>query len=76
MTSIDLIEWIRCRAVDYRLKAVASINRNSHMNQLNGMCRMNQFEVDAVLADFVNFCGSHQGIDYAMYASDLKSDQG
>lgn len=74
MTRGQLIDWIKSRAVEYRGKATASVKRNRHMNDLGGECRLTQSEVDALLTDFVNFCGIHQGIDYAMYASDLASE--
>ena len=72
----ELIEWIKNRAVEYRKDAVASINRNSHMNLLNGRCKLTQDEIDALLTDFVNSCGAQQGLDYGMYAIDLATDKG
>lgn len=70
----ELIGWVKDRAVEYREKAKDSVERNSHMNDLGGECRLTQTEVDALLTDFVNYCGVHQGVDYAMYASDLADE--
>lgn len=70
----QLIDFIKDRAVEYRAGASDSLIRNSHMNNLGGECRLTQDEIDALLTDFVNFCGVHQCIDYAMYASDLSKE--
>lgn len=72
----QLITWIKNRAVSYRKNAIESIQRNRHMNNLGGRCKLNQDEVDALLTDFINYCGVQQGIDYAMYARDLATDPG
>ena len=76
MNSGELIEWVKNRSVEYREVAADSIKRNQHMNHLGGQCRLTQDEIDAILTDFVNYCGSHQGIDYAMYTRDMKNDKG
>ena len=70
----ELIGWVKNRAVEYRDQSVDSIKRNSHMNDLGGECRLTQTEVDALLTDFVNFCGVHQGIDYGMHATNLADE--
>jgi len=70
----ELIGWIKNRAVEYRKIAAGSVARNQHMNALGGRCRLTQGEVDALLTDFVNYCGVHQGVDYAMYAEDFAKD--
>lgn len=72
----ELIGWIKDRAVEYRKVATNSVARNHHMNALGGHCRLTQDEVDALLTDFVNYCGVRQGVDYAMYTEDFAKDAG
>jgi hypothetical protein len=57
---------------EYRNSGVLkSVRRNNHMNDYKGE-NVSQETLDAVLVDFVNFLGMQQGIDLAMYTSDLK----
>lgn len=72
----EAIAWIKNRAVEYRKIAVDSINRNDHMNSMDGKCRLTQDEVDAMLTDFVNYCGAQLCLDYGMYTKDLAEDAG
>jgi hypothetical protein len=75
MRSGELIQLLEKRAKEYRVDAVPSIDRNSHMNAIGGECRLTQDEIDAVLTDYINYVAFHFGIDYGMYARDLASDK-
>ena len=74
MTKTELLDWIKDRATEYRAGAAASLGRNMHMFApfaLGEDCSLQQDDIDAVLTDFINFCGTHQGIDFNLRASDL-----
>ena len=72
LTSGELLELITDFAKEYRLKSVESMNRNKHRNDLTEKDEVSQKVVDAVLVDFVNYIGVTRGVDYGLYASDLK----
>lgn len=72
MNSIQLLKYVTDMAKDYREGAQASIARNTHMNETVGGT-IPQETIDAVLVDFINAIGTHNGIDYALYASDLRA---
>jgi hypothetical protein len=72
MTKIQLLEYLEKMAREYRKDCVNSINRNQHMNELGGKFDLKQNTIDAILVDFINKIGIHQGVDYAMYAKDLE----
>lgn len=67
----ELVKYLEQVARDYRTDALLSINRNSHMNELKGVSYLSQQQVDAVLADYINFVAACQGIDLGLYTSDL-----
>lgn len=71
MYATEFLELMHSRAKSYRLDAVKSINRNSHMNSLGGKCELDQDQIDAVLTDFINFNGMKMGCDYGLFACDL-----
>jgi hypothetical protein len=72
MTRGELVEWLVKNVKEYRNSGVLkSVRRNNHMNDYKGE-NVSQETLDAVLVDFVNFLGMQQGIDLAMYTSDLK----
>lgn len=70
-TKGDLLRYLDSCACQYHGEAAASIARNSHMNTLGGVAP-SQEAINAVLVDFVNWVGLHQGLDYGMYVKDLK----
>lgn len=72
MTTIQLLEYMAKMAKEYRKDCVNSINRNQHMNELGGKFDLEQNAIDAILVDFINKIGIHQGVDYAMYSKDLE----
>lgn len=63
---------LKKNAVEYRESANASVQRNNHMNNSTG-AEVPQEDIDALLVDFINYVGVKQGVDYALYTSDLKS---
>jgi hypothetical protein len=72
MTNGELIKFLESLAEEYRRDAVASINRNSHSNELMGACKLTQHEVDAVLVNFINFVAMKRGMDWGLYTKDLR----
>jgi hypothetical protein len=74
MKTLDLLGWLVSRAKEYRDDAIASVNRNAHMNDCKGKCGLTQTQVDAILCDFINRCASHQCVDLALYSIDLEKD--
>jgi hypothetical protein len=74
MTKIDLLQYLTKMAKEYRKDCVNSVNRNKHMNELCGNFTLDQNSIDAILTDFVNKIGMHQGVDYAMYTEDLRKE--
>lgn len=75
MNKIDLLQMVSTNAAEYSLTANESIQRNGHMNIVDDNIDIPQDKIEALLVDFVNFIGMKQGIDYAMYTSDLNKEQ-
>lgn len=71
MNKIELLTYLTNTAKVYRPDAVASVLRNRHMNQIADSEYPHQNVVDAVLVDFINYIGTRNGIDYALYTKDL-----
>lgn len=71
MTVLEYLQLLEKTAKLYRSHAISSIARNKHMNRLDGICGLTQNEIDAVLVDFINYCGMCSGGDYGLKASDL-----
>lgn len=71
MTVIEYLKLLEQTAKQYRAHAIGSITRNKHMNRLDGKCDLAQNEIDAVLVDFINYCGLCAGGDYGLKAEDL-----
>ena len=62
----------------YRKGALASLARNSHMNDLSAKdilrlkrSRVTKKFIEALLVDFVNAIGVSQGIDYGLHTKHL-----
>ena len=70
MTKIELLDMLKKNAEDYREGAKDSLKRNNHMNAYKDE-ELPQNVIDALLVDFINFVGTKQCIDYALYTSDL-----
>jgi hypothetical protein len=75
MTKLELLNMLERGAKEYRLDANVSLNRSIHMNDLKPMVNIPQKFIDALLVDFINFVGRYQGVDYALYTSDLIKDR-
>ncbi len=75
MRKHEVTAWLVSRAREYAPQAVESVNRNSHANDTRGECTANRTDVEAILVDFVNFCGHHQGVDVGMNTSDLRESE-
>ena len=73
MNKIELLEMITKNAKDYRGTAIESVARNNHMNEATGNS-VDQKDIDAILVDFINYVGVKQGIDFALYATDLTNN--
>lgn len=58
-------------AREYRTLANDSIRRNRHMNHATEN-PIPQNDIDAMLVDFINFMGVRNGVDYALYTSDIQ----
>lgn len=71
MTKIELLKMLTKRARKFRADT-GHYARNSHMHAINDAPP--QDVVDAVLTGFINDIGIMQGVDYALYASDLAKD--
>jgi hypothetical protein len=68
----ELLEEIHGILQAYHSDCVESLLRNRHMNDLKEGEKLDKRHLDAVLVDFMNRIGAQYGVDYAMYASDLK----
>jgi hypothetical protein len=74
MTKIDLLNMLTRDAKVYRKDAAKSIIRNRHMNTCPSNQIIDPVLVDALLTDFINYVGAVQGVDYALYTSDLNKE--
>ena len=68
MTSLELLNKLTREAREFR-KDADHYARNRHMHAIGEAPP--QEVVDAVLTGFINQIGRNQGVDYALYASDL-----
>ena len=75
MTRGELIKFISTCAETYVDDAKKSIKRNSHMNFYDNE-PVAQSTIDALIVDFVNFCGTKQGLDWGLYTKDLRKTKG
>ena len=74
MTAIEYLERTTRYAKKYRSESQKSLERNRHMNQIEGGELIQQRIIDAVLVDFINHIGTNMGVDYGMYTKDLIDD--
>ncbi len=68
MTVVALVDLLIAQAKTFRADA-NYFERNKHMHDLSE--RPDDAVIDAVLSGFINHIGIFQGIDVALYASDL-----
>ena len=81
MTRGELLNLLTSDARKYRDGALASVERNIHMNDLasRDLQRLKrnrqliQRLIDALLVDFINMVGVGQCVDCALYTKDLIS---
>jgi hypothetical protein len=71
MTKIELLEMLTNQARNFRADT-GHYALNSHMHAIKEAPP--QEAVDAVLTGFINAVGIMQGVNYALYASDLAQD--
>ncbi len=79
LTIAELLSFLTSEAKKYRKKALSSIERNKHMNNLSQKNflklkknrRLFKKMIDAVLVDFINDVGASQCVDYALYTKYL-----
>lgn len=79
MTRGKLLKLLDGEAMKYREEALASIERNRHMNDLSeeDIAKLKENQewaqriTDALLVDFVNFIGTGQGLDYGLRTKDI-----
>lgn len=72
MTNMDFINNLTITAQVYREIAMDSIKRNHHMNdRLSTDKEIEQKDIDAILVDFINFCGQLRGMDVGLYTCDI-----
>ena len=80
MTRGELLELLTTEAKKYRSKALVSIRRSKHMNDLSlkdisklkKEQQLTQKFIDALLVDFINSVGIGQCLDYGLYTKHLK----
>lgn len=81
MTRGELLNLLTKEAKRYRRQAIASIERNGHMNDLSRKDiirlkkdrQLTQRVLDALLVDFINAVGVGQCIDYGLCTKDVKT---
>lgn len=80
MTRGELLNLLTEEAKEYRVKALISIERSKHMNdltlkdisKLKKEQQLTQKMIDALLVDFINRIGTGQCLDYGLYTKHLK----
>ena len=69
-TTLDVLQAFERDARAYRLLAMKSVARSSHMKQASGS-KIGQPDIDGLLVDFINFIAAQRGVDYALKTGDL-----
>jgi len=67
MKAIEMLELTKGYADKYRKESQQSLERNNHMNEIEGGELVQQRHIDAVLVDFINYIAYKHGIDYGLY---------
>jgi len=70
MKVIELCDLLTNVAKQYAPDAPASVGRNRHMHAYRGPLPSHAL-TDAVVVDFINAVGRYQGVDLALYTTDL-----
>ena len=63
-TKKDLLTYLEECVKEYAPLCKQSITRNNHMYSCDLGASLRQKEINTILVDFVNFVGSHQGLDW------------
>lgn len=71
MRVIDMLKLTVGYAEEYRVEAQESLQRNNHMNEIEGGEKVQQRHIDAILVDFINHIAVKHGVDYGLYTKDL-----
>lgn len=71
MKAIDVLDALKNYASEYKKEGVKSVIRNNHMNNLPDNLEISGDELEAIIVDFINFIGSKNCIDYALYTKDI-----
>lgn len=77
-TSGDMMKYLTGRAKEWIPESMKSIKRNCHMNNCPDTLEINKANqdlVDAAITDFLNYIGSCYGMDYGLYANDLRYER-
>ena len=75
MEAIEVLNLMTHYARAYRVKSQNRLPENNHMSEIEGGEVVQQRHIDAVLVDFINYVGVCYGVDYALYTSDIKTEQ-
>jgi len=71
MKVIELLDLLTDVAKEYAPDAPVSVLRNKHMHAYRGPLPSHAL-TDAVVVDFINTLGRYQGVDLALYTTDLR----
>lgn len=71
MIVYEYLESLAKHAKAYVKNGVKYVKQNCHMNEITPDDNITQEQMEAVVVDFINFVGARQGVDFAMYTSDL-----
>lgn len=80
MTNGELLNLLTEEAKKYHRKALSSVERNWHMNNLSSKDlqrliknqQLTQDLIDALLVDFINFIGVGLCVDYGLYTKNIQ----
>jgi hypothetical protein len=77
MTTIDFLNRLTASARRYRTDFRDSLERNDHMHDATpaAIASLEPATVDAILVGFINAIGVEMACDYALYASDLATEE-
>ena len=75
MEAIEVLNLMTHYARVYRVKSQNRLTENNHMSEIESGEVVQQRHIDAVLVDFINYVGVCYGVDYALYTSDIKTEQ-
>jgi hypothetical protein len=76
MTKREFMKILEMTAAEYVRVAKESIFKNKHMNDLRPEDKymVNQRIIEAVIADYINYIGTFQGLDEGLYTHYLYNE--